>query len=175
MAIELEKINFTDYEEPSVSSATLNNMQEKMQTALNKAQETLIAGDNINIENNVISVTGGGSGENKQILYSNATGTTGQNSLTLLDNYNNYTELEITFDICNESGTKKYFGFINKVNIENSKTELMIGFAQSKIIYATFNLTDNNKLTITRNRQCENYNAPVEGNYLYITKVVGII
>lgn len=60
MAIELEKINFTDYEEPSVSGATLNNMQEKIQSALNKAQEALTAGDNIKIENGVISTIGGG-------------------------------------------------------------------------------------------------------------------
>lgn len=131
--------------------------------------------ENINLMDIIQNANSGqSSGENRTILYSDETGTTGQNSLTLSDNYNNYTDLEIVFDICMESGTKKYFGITQKVNIEKVKSEIILGFMCSLPIYATFDLTNNTNLTITRNRICTAWNAPGEGNYLYITKVVGI-
>ena len=61
MAIELEKIQFKDGRENPVKAEQFNKMQDNIETALNaldaNRQETLIAGENITIENGVISAT----------------------------------------------------------------------------------------------------------------------
>lgn len=66
MAIELEKIEFKDFQEPAVGAENLNQLQDNTQTALNtldtNKQDKLTAGNNITIENGIISSSGGGSG-----------------------------------------------------------------------------------------------------------------
>lgn len=62
MAIELEKIEFNDFQEPSIGAENLNQLQDNTQTALNtldtNKQDKLTAGNNITIENGIISVDG---------------------------------------------------------------------------------------------------------------------
>ena len=66
MAVELEKIEFKDGREKPVMAKDFNTMQDNTQAALNtldaNKQDVLTAGDNITIENGVISSTGGGGG-----------------------------------------------------------------------------------------------------------------
>lgn len=62
MAIEMEEIEFKDFQEPSVGAENLNKMQRNFKTALNNLDENkqnkLTAGENITIdENGVISAT----------------------------------------------------------------------------------------------------------------------
>lgn len=72
----MDKIIFSDFEAPGMSASNLNQMQTNIENAIGDVQDnvdtlsttvggkqdTLTAGTNITIENNVISSTGGGSG-----------------------------------------------------------------------------------------------------------------
>jgi hypothetical protein len=58
MAVELERIEFKDFQEPAVGAENLNKLQDNTQNALDKKQDTLTAGDNITIEEGVISSKG---------------------------------------------------------------------------------------------------------------------
>jgi hypothetical protein len=68
MGVILNLINFINKQKPAVSAQNLNQMQTNIQTAITELegniedtyQEKLTTGDNITIENGVISATGGG-------------------------------------------------------------------------------------------------------------------
>lgn len=66
MTVEFEKIEFKDGREKPVMANDFNTMQNNIQGAINtldtNKQDTLTAGENITIENGIISAIGGGSG-----------------------------------------------------------------------------------------------------------------
>lgn len=175
MAIELEKINFTDYEEPSVSGETLNNMQEKMQTALNKAQEILTSGDNITIENNVISATGGG-GFNLKTLYEDNTGNVSSKTANLIDDsWLNYKVL--AFESCTASGAVYGWSFIVMDESINTNRKYQLHPLDNKDATASSGDVGSLraiKIQFNSETQLTAYSRNWGGTDIWLTKIVGI-
>lgn len=105
-------------------------------------------------------------------LYSNSTGITGTNTITLNKSISNFKRLKVVYDTCSESGSKFAYGSIKEFDVTGKLTDFLISEVVNVGVYATFSLTGTT-LTITRNRKTNSAGIVENGNWIYITKVIG--
>lgn len=110
----------------------------------------------------------------RTVLYEDTTGNgvTGQNSINLSDSINNYEKIKLVIDTSRDGSTKYAYNIIKEFNINSKLTQFSESVCYDKIVWFTFSIS-NNILTITRNRVTEMTGTMTEGNFVYITKVIG--
>lgn len=108
------------------------------------------------------------------VLYEDTTGNgvTGQNSINLSDSINNYEKIKLVIDTSRDGSIKYAYNIIKEFNINSKLTQFSESVCYDKIVWFTFSIS-NNILTITRNRVTEMTGTMTEGNFVYITKVIG--
>lgn len=108
------------------------------------------------------------------VLYEDTTGNgvTGQNSINLSDSINNYEKIKLVIDTSRDGSIKYAYNIIKEFNINSKLTQFSESVCYDKIVWFTFSIS-NNTLTITRNRVTEMTGTMTEGNFVYITKVIG--
>lgn len=141
--------------------------------------EALPVGSQINFDGEVSDIPVGWQQvpDNQIVLYNDTTGTgvTGLNSITLSDSISNYSRIKLVIDTSRDGSSKYAYNIIKEFNINSTLTQFSESVCYDKIVWFTFSIS-NKTLSITRNRITEVSNGGItmtEGNYVYITKVIG--
>ena len=104
-------------------------------------------------------------------LYSNSTGTTG--NITLSDNISNYDFIEIIFRT-NDGASYRGSSKIDIAETTNYCTLISVHYTTGTYYMKIGEVSlSGTALSFTGNIQITNSSTPVEGNYIYITKVIG--
>ena len=153
---KMDKINFEDLpsQNSPINAKNLNQVQANVEAELKTIEQALEEKSN-----------------KGTVLYEDEIGITGKNGLTLSQDISDYKKLKIIFDVCEASGDKYVFGIVQEIDVTGDLTNFVLSVATKTIQYATFSIS-NTSLNITRNRQ-SNITSTVEGNYIYITKIIG--
>lgn len=148
-------ITFDNGSQPALNDVNVNNMQKLIRQDIETKYNTL---------NNKI---------NETVLYENATGISGQGSLTLSQAISNFSTIKIVYDLSNDSNINNRYArnAIKEFDVSDSTEDFLISENINNIYYATVSITGTT-LNITRNRTISN-GTPAEGNYFIIKKVIG--
>ena len=138
--------------------------------------ETLPVGSQIGFDGSVSDIPVGWQQvpDNQIVLYNDTTGTgvTGLNSITLSDSISNYSRIKLVIDTSRDGSSKYAYNIIKEFNINSTLTQFSESVCYDKILWFTFSIS-NNTLTITKNRLTEMAGTMSEGDYIYITKIIG--
>ena len=148
-------ITFDNGSQPALNDINVNNMQKLIRQDIETKYNTL---------NNKINGT---------VLYEDATGISGQGSLTLSQAISNFSTIKIIYDLSNDSNINNRYArnAIKEFDVSNSTGDFLISENINNIYYATVSI-NGTTLNITRNRTVSN-GTPAEGSYIIIKKVIG--
>lgn len=107
-----------------------------------------------------------------EVLYENISGTTGTNSITLNKSIANFKRLKVVYDFCVTPGTRYGYGNMEEIDTTRNLTNFIVGKTINTTSWASISITDK-VLKITRNRFTRTDGTMVDGNYIYIVKVIG--
>lgn len=149
-------ITFDNGSQPALNDINVNNMQKLIKqdiiTKFNDLKQTI----------------------SETVLYENATGVSGDGSITLSESISNFDKIKIVYDLSNNSNINNRYVYSGIREFDTSNTSsLLLSELLDKGYYATISISQN-ILSITRNRTTNAAGVVSEGNYFIITKVIGV-